>query len=196
MRLSFIIFLIMSKLALSPALGATIIDFSDVPPEDMQSLVVVSNGYVFSYDDTDNPGITPYIDGNYSVCAACQNSTSFTFAEADNLAFELQSLDTYGVAFEGLFQFEANVTGYKNDGSTVLTTLGWFYQGNVLNYSFDSTWNDLSYVEIAVDNWSGSAGAGMYFDNIVVSTVPVPAAGWLFGSALAGLGWMKRKQTI
>jgi hypothetical protein len=26
--------------------------------------------------------------------------------------------------------------------------------------------------------------------------VPVPAAVWLFGSALAGLGWMRRKQTV
>jgi len=29
-----------------------------------------------------------------------------------------------------------------------------------------------------------------------VSAVPVPAAVWLFGSALAGLGWMCRKQTV
>jgi hypothetical protein len=29
----------------------------------------------------------------------------------------------------------------------------------------------------------------------VVSAVPVPAAVWLFGSALAGLGWMRRKPT-
>ena len=29
------------------------------------------------------------------------------------------------------------------------------------------------------------------FDNIVVSIVPVPAAVWLFGSALAGLGWAR-----
>jgi hypothetical protein len=28
------------------------------------------------------------------------------------------------------------------------------------------------------------------------SLIPVPAAVWLFGSALAGLGWMRRKQTI
>jgi hypothetical protein len=26
--------------------------------------------------------------------------------------------------------------------------------------------------------------------------VPIPAASWLFGSALAGLGWMRRKQTV
>jgi hypothetical protein len=28
------------------------------------------------------------------------------------------------------------------------------------------------------------------------TAVPIPAAVWLFGSALAGLGWMRRKQTI
>ena len=28
-----------------------------------------------------------------------------------------------------------------------------------------------------------------------VSTVPVPAAVWLFGSGLAGLGWMRRRKT-
>jgi hypothetical protein len=30
---------------------------------------------------------------------------------------------------------------------------------------------------------------------LVRSTVPVPAAVWLFGSALAGLGWMRRRKT-
>lgn len=29
-----------------------------------------------------------------------------------------------------------------------------------------------------------------------LTAVPVPAAVWLFGSALAGLGWMRRKQTV
>jgi len=34
-------------------------------------------------------------------------------------------------------------------------------------------------------------------DNIVVSNVvPLPAAVWLFGSALAGMGWLKRKQLV
>jgi hypothetical protein len=32
--------------------------------------------------------------------------------------------------------------------------------------------------------------------NIVVSTVPIPAAVWLFGSALACLGWLRRKQAV
>lgn len=29
-----------------------------------------------------------------------------------------------------------------------------------------------------------------------ISAVPVPAAVWLFGSALAGLGWLRRKQVV
>jgi hypothetical protein len=29
-----------------------------------------------------------------------------------------------------------------------------------------------------------------------VSAVPIPAAVWLFGSALAGLGWLRRKQSV
>ena len=31
-----------------------------------------------------------------------------------------------------------------------------------------------------------------YLDDVSVSAVPVPAAVWLFGSALAGLGWLRR----
>lgn len=31
-------------------------------------------------------------------------------------------------------------------------------------------------------------------DTITVNVVPIPAAVWLFGSALVGLGWMRRKQ--
>jgi hypothetical protein len=30
----------------------------------------------------------------------------------------------------------------------------------------------------------------------IVGVVPIPASVWLFGSALAGLGWMRRKQTV
>ena len=33
-------------------------------------------------------------------------------------------------------------------------------------------------------------------DNVQVNIIPIPAAVWLFGSALAGLGWMRRKQTV
>jgi len=41
-----------------------------------------------------------------------------------------------------------------------------------------------------------SHGEPISIDNIAVSSVvPIPAAVWLFGSALAGLGWLRRKQS-
>ena len=47
------------------------------------------------------------------------------------------------------------------------------------------------------DNY-GSIGYGSELDPIATAwsvAVPIPAAVWLFGSALAGLGWMRRKHT-
>ena len=41
-----------------------------------------------------------------------------------------------------------------------------------------------------------TAGEFAYAAEVSIgSAVPIPAAAWLFGSALAGLGWMRRKQT-
>jgi hypothetical protein len=39
----------------------------------------------------------------------------------------------------------------------------------------------------------GPAGAESYIISGAITAVPIPAAVWLFGSALAGLGWFRRK---
>jgi hypothetical protein len=39
-------------------------------------------------------------------------------------------------------------------------------------------------------------GSRVFIDDVMITAVPVPAAVWLFGSALAGLGWMRRKTTV
>jgi hypothetical protein len=44
---------------------------------------------------------------------------------------------------------------------------------------------------------NGGVGPGPWatgYDNIQINVVPIPAAVWLFASALAGLGWIRRKQ--
>ena len=50
--------------------------------------------------------------------------------------------------------------------------------------------------EIRVDVFSSGDGWVLDYSKLSVSAVPIPAAVWLFGSALAGLGWLKRKQTV
>jgi hypothetical protein len=40
-----------------------------------------------------------------------------------------------------------------------------------------------------------ATGTGRFVTSGAVSAVPIPAAVWLFGSALAGLGWMRRKKS-
>jgi hypothetical protein len=80
------------------------------------------------------------------------------------------------------------VTGYLESGgqiSTSLTITGSY----AADYDFSDAWQGL--VSVQFD----TVGA-VYTDNIVTNVVPVPAAAWLFGSALAGLGWMRRKQTV
>jgi len=82
-----------------------------------------------------------------------------------------------------------HITGYQAGGGTVMqqVSLG---DGVI---SFDDQWNNLLSVTFAIDP------VNSYFsviDDINVSVVPIPAAVWLFGSAVAGLGWMRRKQTV
>ena len=52
--------------------------------------------------------------------------------------------------------------------------------------------SNLWYVNLHTSEFGGGEIRGQ----INVSAVPIPAAVWLFGSALAGLGWMRRKQTV
>jgi len=57
-------------------------------------------------------------------------------------------------------------------------------------------WLNLQRVDFRADGDGFGFGTGtvVEIDNINVSAVPIPAAVWLFGSALAGLGWLRRKQ--
>ena len=53
----------------------------------------------------------------------------------------------------------------------------------------------LSSVEVLCGNTQCSVSDGTERQIVAgyVTAVPIPAAAWLFGSALAGLGWLKRK---
>lgn len=49
---------------------------------------------------------------------------------------------------------------------------------------------------VSLNDFDPYGGTELLIDNVSTSVVPVPAAVWLFGSALAGLGWLRRKQAV
>ena len=91
--------------------------------------------------------------------------------------------DSFSISSLSISYTSAMLTGYYAGGGTVQT--GWVSGDIVLG----AEWQGLESVRI--DGSTESFFTGV--DDIVVSVVPVPAAVWLFGSALLGLGWIKRQ---
>jgi hypothetical protein len=80
------------------------------------------------------------------------------------------------------------ITGEYSGGGTIVENV--LFGPGFDSYSFSAAWSGLSSITFQAD-------AGIIaLDNLEVTAVPIPAAVWLFGSALAGLGWMRRKQTV
>jgi hypothetical protein len=92
---------------------------------------------------------------------------------------------------------EMDVTVFGSDSSSILTfitlmenTSGW--DGNFVPMSFYFTADGgQTTIEFLGSN---SGWNGFYIDNIIATAVPIPAAVWLFGSALLGLGVVKRSK--
>jgi hypothetical protein len=105
------------------------------------------------------------------------------FERTDGGAFAVQSLDLL----------------LDSNGST--STTGTLAGGGAASLGVPVGTGDWLNLESLSFFAEGAAGPGfstatIELDNIVVSAVPIPAAVWLFGSALVGLGWLKRKQTV
>jgi len=104
----------------------------------------------------------------------------------DGGAFAIHSLELLLQA-EGLYPGTTSITGTLAGGgaANLNVTVG------------TGDWLNLQLVTFAAegDNSGFAYLTAVQIDNINVSEVPIPAAVWLFGSALAGLGWLSRKRT-
>ena len=117
----------------------------------------------------------------------CAPDLSITMTQAGLVAFDLLSLDL-GRRDTNL-DFE--LTGYFAGGGSISTTVN--VQSEALTtFTFGSGWTNLQSVTITPLN--PGANTAVALDNISVSTIPVPAAVWLFASGLGLLGWMRRKE--
>ena len=173
-----------------------ILDFEDTPYEnDTFDFPFVHKGFVIDPGlSASMPAITGGPDKHLVICGWCTTGTEGISISSDlGLRFELTSMDIsfFEDSEAGITPLTGTVTGHLASGATLTQAI----VGGVMN--FDSSWSKLASVDIEFDTNVASvppylAGA---IDDIHVSEVPVPAAVWLFVSALGGLGWMRRRQT-
>lgn len=138
------------------------------------------------------PGIdfdSDYFDWCVAPDGVC-NTQSVSLSTVSGQAFDLLSMDMTAVIEGG----DVVLTGFLQGGGTVSLTHT-LLVGNIELVTFDSSWSNLTSVSFTAGAFTGF-GFGMGIDDVTASVVPIPAAVWLFGSALAGLGWIRRKQTV
>lgn len=122
-----------------------------------------------------------------SIDAGATNSTSDGTDEFDNFRFTTNS--TWSFSPE-LVSGDLLVAFLYEDTGTAFNYLGARLLNN--NDVFGSITNDAGSYAISITG-SGNSGSASYDVAVNVSSVPVPAAAWLFGSALLGLSAFKRK---
>jgi hypothetical protein len=171
--------------------GTVTIDFEDVtPPEFGGSDPFKTNGFLITpkangYDIFDET----FTDGQALGFGPFTNA-GFTIETVGGQVLSLSSFDI-GFAFGDIKPFV--IEGYQSGGIVISQNFdsvgGTFFDTVIMGPGWENL-DSISFTMTALDP------TPVVFDNIVVSAVPVPAAVWLFGSALAGLGWLRRKQTV
>lgn len=128
-------------------------------------------------------------------CGFCStNAEGISLSLAAGGVFKLDSIDlryNAGTGTPGASGQTGTVIGYLSGGGTLEQAIG---PGPAI-VTFDGAWSGLNSIDIVFDTSSFSFSTPS-LDNITLQAVPVPAAAWLFGSALAGLGWLRRKQAV
>jgi hypothetical protein len=118
-------------------------------------------------------------DGYFDTEALNTSISSYGYADqnADTAVF----IDLFGLD-------EQRAIGMYKDEDEIVRFMGAQDNGNytvVYGLEYSNVYSETSTTSSAIGTW------------LVRSTVvPIPAAVWLFGSALAGLGWLRRKQTL
>jgi hypothetical protein len=182
----------MLLMAFSAQVWAVTIDF-----EDFGGTVVplVDQGLIFTSDPAGaNVNPAPGTDGQ---ALGCSGGCTFTIEAVDSSVFGLNTIDAYVGGFptgsiENIF---VSLTGHFTGGSTQIINeiliFGVGTEGDT--HTFMPYWTGLERVEVGAFICS-SCVAGFAIDNVNASVVPLPAAVWLFGSALGGLGLIRRRK--
>jgi hypothetical protein len=187
---------------------AAVVDFSSLSESGTGFLAigntVMQNGFKFSSvgGAGNELGVWKNEDSNHPDGGAVNTSlleyyagSETTMTEINGNPFQLNaiSLASWGVGQNG----SMNVTfiGTKSDSSTVQQTFLVSNSGGstpfLQQFQFSSEFTDVTSVSFIQGTYAGSSA--YQFNNIVVNAVPVPAAIWLFSSALVGIGLIGKR---
>jgi hypothetical protein len=108
----------------------------------------------------------------------------FNVDTLENTVVSIEAKDQFGTSFN----FNLNADGSGQNYVTVYTILDQWIDTITLTGDGIAAIEDLQQVRVGPGSFPGGGGPG------TVGEVPIPAAAWLFGSALVGLGGVARKR--
>jgi hypothetical protein len=179
--------------------GVVTIDFDDTLPTYFGLSTYQEDGFTLTSNVPDGTliDVNNVVRGNLGIFSGGTDSQSLFWGEngtestvslaADNAdIFELLSLD---VSSLGNLAGQLTLTGSLSGGGTVQQVLN--LDSALTTYNITGM-GGLAGLDISFDG--ASYFAPFDLDNVQLSVVPVPAAVWLFSSALFGMfGWARRR---
>ena len=170
------------------------------------ALYRVSDTFSITYSQPSGPLTDTGISGSYSGSFEIPPTEGTVVFDLDHL-----TLSTYTFGVNTFDLTNSKGAAFFSGGELISLTIGGFTGSgpsefvDISNIDTQGDWRVL-YTHDPVNQIKpsqvdyGSGGQGYFRNtgvtgNFQITLVPVPAAVWLFGSALAGLGWMRRKQT-
>jgi hypothetical protein len=140
-------------------------------------------GFSFRSNDPYNSGLTNYTSTTWEIWDADPFSNAAIYS---------------GTASMSISSIGANWYEFSIDGLDIDLSAGTYWLGHHHDFSADEIFTALltgdsgNYLQTDNGSYQSTLNGELSYQ-IRTSTVPVPAAVWLFGSALAGLGWFRRR---
>lgn len=132
---------------------------------------------------------TPYIFGKHAINTSGATLMGIGFGGTVNVS---------GAFFSGHGGTNGWATGVRAHGylnGNLIETTNWFYDIDESQDWFAMSLTNVDRIIIESQESLALANTGFYgLDNLTYSVVPLPAAVWLFTSALAALGWIRRER--
>jgi len=172
---------------------AAVIDFDSQSLGSISSPLIIGDFQFFP----SGADIIQESPGDNALSLTGSGSTSPFGNDAGPLIISMTAVGGGSFAFYGADVSGTSLNGTADSGYFGIVTggsypLGPFAAGPVGT----GDWLNVERVQFEVYSYDVVGGfdtLSLTIDNVNASVVPVPAAFWLFGSALFGLGWLRRK---